>query len=172
MYPADESSNSGDELSGLGEEAQQPHHREERDLPARSKRPKEPGPRSSPGTAQSLALPLPVHFPQPWASHLEDGDNDTYQQDAIKTGPEGRRAQPVSARLPPGLQRREGAGSSRDELALDGGRRRGRRCEVRSAPLPAAHGPPAAGRPPLLVFLPGKWLQPQHIPDPPPSLSL
>lgn len=75
-------------------EAQQPHHREETDPPARSKRPKVPGPRSSPGTAQSLALPLLVHFPQPWASHLENGDNDTYQQDAIKTGPEGGQAQP------------------------------------------------------------------------------
>ena len=37
---------------------------------------------------------------------------------------------------------------------------------------PATHRPPAAGGPLLFVFPPEKWLQPQHIPDPPPSLSL
>lgn len=145
MYPADEAPNPGDELSRLGEEAQHTHRREERDLPSGSKRPKAPGPRSGPGTAWSLALPLLVHFPPPWASHLENGDKDTYQQDVNKTGPEGGQAQPQCLpRLPPGLPRGEGAGSTREELALDGRRRRGRGCEVQPAPLPSR--PQAPGR--------------------------
>ena len=144
LYPADEAPNPGDELSCLGEEAQHPHRREERDLPSGSKRPKTPGPRSGPGTAWSLALPLLVHFPQPWASHLENGDKDTYQQDVIKTGPKGEQARPQCLpRLPPGQQHGEGAGSTREELTLNGGRR-GRGCEVQPAPLPSH--PQAPGR--------------------------